>query len=34
MLTDIHGDNDNKFVVVDFGLGTSDPQLKVSTFLK
>lgn len=29
MLTDVHGDNDNKFVVVDFGSGTSSPQLKV-----
>lgn len=32
MLADIHGDNDNKFVVVDFGLGVSSPQLKVRTF--
>jgi hypothetical protein len=29
MLSDVHGDNDNKFVVVDFGSGTSSPQLKV-----
>lgn len=28
-LSDVHGDNDNKFVVVDFGSGTSNPQLKV-----
>jgi len=29
VLSDVHGDNDNKFVVVDFGSGTSSPQLKV-----
>lgn len=29
-LTDVQGDNDNKFVLVDFGSGTSNPQLKVS----
>lgn len=28
-LSDVHGDNDNKFVVVDFDSGTSNPQLKV-----
>jgi len=28
-LADVHGDNDHKFVVVDFGSGSSSPQLKV-----
>lgn len=28
-LADVHGDNDDKFVVVDFGSGSSSPQLKV-----
>ncbi|XP_029343319.1 Bardet-Biedl syndrome 1 protein isoform X2 [Acyrthosiphon pisum] len=34
MLSDVHGDNDNKFVVVDFGSGTSSPQLKIFKGLK
>jgi len=29
ILADVHGDNDNKLVVVDFGSGTSSPLLKV-----
>ncbi|XP_050531535.1 Bardet-Biedl syndrome 1 protein isoform X2 [Daktulosphaira vitifoliae] len=28
-LVDVHGDKDNKFVVIDFGSGTTNPQLKV-----
>lgn len=32
MLSDVHGDNDNKFVVVDFGSGTSSPLIKVWFF--
>ncbi|XP_050438790.1 Bardet-Biedl syndrome 1 protein homolog [Adelges cooleyi] len=28
-LVDVHGDRDNKFAVVDFGSGTSNPQLRV-----
>ncbi|XP_025409187.1 Bardet-Biedl syndrome 1 protein isoform X2 [Sipha flava] len=33
-LTDVHGDNDNKFVVVDFGSGSSSPQIKIFKGLK